>query len=1294
MEQAVAVSREPTPAPLPSLDFAAVPATHRVPHIPSNAWFFHTALLPALRTLRRRSSGGSSSSTAATPSRVASFSTEQAAASPTAQQHRRKRHPRKSRDGDAAAEPPLAPSHPPQVLSPPLRAAEAGSVSPEGSEAAEPPHFFIAADLLFFEDAPRQSDSPGDGEDAATASLVDRFSLRTLFTARCRQLGMRRPPQAVLRQLPSAAGREAALELRSLVLRDTYLPAKACQALTVLLPYCPELEVIDISSASLKTASSCVKGIDAFLDALLRGNAQNGIGRALHMLNLSHNRLSDRTGWRLVRLLEQHRGLRMVNVEGTGMSQDMKACIEEAMRRNSRVSRPLPWLTEADTEEADALVATTVSAFAGSHNSAVPSQGGLSSATRDDKTNDSGSAARQQPRASLVGKVGGSRYPASLYGQGGAMDYGYGGYGNVGADEDEDDYDETELAVSAEVAAALVELRMRLFRNRRQMQRVYDCFILPQSVEQEVSLGNSAFNAYGSPSQGSLGPRTLWPSQVHLELLGGAPVPASEVMETQSGLCSWKAFFRALRLLGVRSASKDLKQSMQFASSCGVLTAESVQFGRLVNLLRTHVTLLPLPPPQVEMETSATTPAKMASAAASLLPRIVNPVFPHPYVLSPREETVAPADAVDMPSPIFSPVPQGLAQNPSFRRPASGSNRSAFTAVSPASFRIGKGFTVQEGPAAAVSPRSAAAATRVRTTSNVGMHEVPGWTPDEIPFAAVEAEAGGSAPRSGSGPRHPPVVQTATVAPAGSSAPTPRSAAADRELPSGVFSASTGSPTPGEPMRRRTSSRTAQEAMATSTSDASSAPRSVTRSRNERQQEQSEMRRTSAALLQRCAATELEEVQAAGGPSSPAGAVDVLMAGASAGGARHTVEPSSMEAQYVLDRIYDARQSLRAQLRPQSLTRQQALHLCAVARTRASSSVSNLDGAKGASPVIVAAPHPLYHHQPLPHEEDSEVDLDVYERGTTLTVRTTTAVTEDVLDAVAASLAAEEATAAHAILVTPPHLQQQQQPRARGSSLCCWPTVDESAPVSPRGARKESGGGGDASSPLAAESEEPGVPAFWRKRFNSLFTRPFAYGPARVGSAGSTSREMVAAGDSGQGASGRGSGLSAQASGLPQEFAGTHWGAMDGSGSPMYGTASIGDGSRVSSATSRLSITPSTESTWVRYAVLLRACVRVVGTERFELVRAVLEHAGVRDAATGVTSRSSAGGFPASPTAAARRKLSSSVEEGEGPFVNYETALLQRLQPHVVASSLAPAQERDRWMSLRIRDLQAMLRPL
>ncbi|CAG9577241.1 conserved hypothetical protein [Leishmania major strain Friedlin] len=290
---------------------AVSPAPAPPPRIHDKAWLFHTVLLPFVRTTDFRRDGS------AQHHRAGDVQEEAAALL--------------ARDNVTHVRPPKSTGH----------ASTSAPVDPAPTFLMEPNH-------LFFEDTP----SPSRG-----GSLADRYSLRTLYTSRCVSLGMRRPFDRLLQQLPSEAGQGAADQLRMLVARDTYIPAKACQALTVLLPYCTGLEYINLCNAGLRSKSGCMTGVNALLDALICGPAVSGIGAALHTIDLSLNKLDDRTGRRLVRLVQRQPHLRVVNVDGTEIRDRMKARIAEALLRNLKECTPPILLDEANEKQSAAATA-------------------------------------------------------------------------------------------------------------------------------------------------------------------------------------------------------------------------------------------------------------------------------------------------------------------------------------------------------------------------------------------------------------------------------------------------------------------------------------------------------------------------------------------------------------------------------------------------------------------------------------------------------------------------------------------------------------------------------------------------------------------------------------------------------------------------------------------------------------------------------------------------------------------------------------------------------------------------
>ncbi|KAG5498294.1 hypothetical protein JIQ42_03100 [Leishmania sp. Namibia] len=292
---------------------AACCAAAQLPRIHDKAWFFHTALLPLLQTSTVRRDGSQP-------------------------QHR-------SGQAHEEADPLLARKDVGPVGSPKSEE-QASSCSPIGPA----PTFCMESNHLFFKDDLSLS---GTG-----ASLADRYSLRTLYTSRCLSLGMRRPCEHLLLQLPSEADRDTAHQLRTIVARDTYVPAKACQALTVLLPYCTELEYIDFCHAGLRSRCGFMTGVNALLDALICSVGDKGIGAALHTLDLSFNELNDRTGWRLVRLIQRRPRLRVVNTDGTEISGKVKTRIAEELHKNSTACTSSMFGSEANAEPTIAATVT------------------------------------------------------------------------------------------------------------------------------------------------------------------------------------------------------------------------------------------------------------------------------------------------------------------------------------------------------------------------------------------------------------------------------------------------------------------------------------------------------------------------------------------------------------------------------------------------------------------------------------------------------------------------------------------------------------------------------------------------------------------------------------------------------------------------------------------------------------------------------------------------------------------------------------------------------------------------
>ncbi|RNF27495.1 calpain-like cysteine peptidase [Trypanosoma conorhini] len=125
--------------------------------------------------------------------------------------------------------------------------------------------------------------------------------------------------------------------------------------------------------------------------------------------------------------------------------------------------------------------------------------------------------------------------------------------------------------IPASVAAGLAELRHRLHRNRHCIQKVYECFILPKCD------ADGSENTWVEPSVDIVTINGEWDT-----------VSISEMM---TGRCSWRAFFRGLRLLGIHAVSRTLTESVTFATICGICNLETIYFGRLLSFLRPHVAL-------------------------------------------------------------------------------------------------------------------------------------------------------------------------------------------------------------------------------------------------------------------------------------------------------------------------------------------------------------------------------------------------------------------------------------------------------------------------------------------------------------------------------------------------------------------------------------------------------------------------------------------------------------------------------------------------------------------------------
>ncbi|KAH9600264.1 hypothetical protein LSM04_001256 [Trypanosoma melophagium] len=117
------------------------------------------------------------------------------------------------------------------------------------------------------------------------------------------------------------------------------------------------------------------------------------------------------------------------------------------------------------------------------------------------------------------------------------------------------------------VAAGLAELRHRLYRNRYCLEYVYRCFMLPQhkddnNVEELVDV-----------------------------MRMNGEWDTVSISTIYSGRCSWRVFFRGLRLLGIHAVSRSLTESVVFATTCGICNLETISFGKLLSFLRPHVTI-------------------------------------------------------------------------------------------------------------------------------------------------------------------------------------------------------------------------------------------------------------------------------------------------------------------------------------------------------------------------------------------------------------------------------------------------------------------------------------------------------------------------------------------------------------------------------------------------------------------------------------------------------------------------------------------------------------------------------
>ncbi|KEG15346.1 hypothetical protein DQ04_00101130 [Trypanosoma grayi] len=147
----------------------------------------------------------------------------------------------------------------------------------------------------------------------------------------------------------------------------------------------------------------------------------------------------------------------------------------------------------------------------------------------------------------------------------------------------------------ASVAAGLAELRHRLYRNRHRLQYVYDCFILPKG------------NAEGSDDRDD-------EALVDVMRVNGEWDTVS-ISAMYTGHCSWRAFFRGLRVLGIHAVSRSLTESVVFATICGICNLETISFGKLLSFLRPHVGFT-LSPPRTKVG-SGSISAFCSSAACS-----------------------------------------------------------------------------------------------------------------------------------------------------------------------------------------------------------------------------------------------------------------------------------------------------------------------------------------------------------------------------------------------------------------------------------------------------------------------------------------------------------------------------------------------------------------------------------------------------------------------------------------------------------------------------------------------------
>ncbi|EKF38462.1 hypothetical protein MOQ_001330 [Trypanosoma cruzi marinkellei] len=130
--------------------------------------------------------------------------------------------------------------------------------------------------------------------------------------------------------------------------------------------------------------------------------------------------------------------------------------------------------------------------------------------------------------------------------------------------------------IPAFVAAGLAELRHRLHRNRHCIQKVYECFMLPKAEADgiEDECGESVVDIVNMNGE--------WDTV--------------SISAMYTGKCSWRAFFRGLRLLGIHAVSRSLTESVTFATICGICNLETIYFGKLLSFLRPHVALKTVAP--------------------------------------------------------------------------------------------------------------------------------------------------------------------------------------------------------------------------------------------------------------------------------------------------------------------------------------------------------------------------------------------------------------------------------------------------------------------------------------------------------------------------------------------------------------------------------------------------------------------------------------------------------------------------------------------------------------------------